>query len=414
MGLDILRRLNGTAVDASITTTLCIGLLNAFSSGIGGGGFALISVPDNAMDIMGPAYRPAAAPVMAVDFRETAPLAADENMYTKLGRGASQVGGLAVGVPGELRGLEAAHAMYGKVAWRHLVEPVAELARDGWQVSRELARRLRIFGAFMLDDPTWAAVYAPRGELLVEGDWIRRPTYAATLFKIAKEGPGALYSGEIADDIVTTVKKDGGILTHADLEGYEAITYPAINGTFRGRTVYTTDAPSAGGVMLGMLHIMDPLLGGLEGEDCHTVEASHNLIEAMKFAFGARSEVCDPRFARNLTRLAEFRTPEWADAQRKKITNVTHDAAYYGLDTEPVEDHGTTHLSVVDQWGGAASVTSTVNLIWGSHVMCPKTGIILNDEQGESGARAGDCREENSGGRSLKGERNDKPLKHTR
>lgn len=382
MGLDILRKHNGTAVDAAITTTLCIGLLNAFSSGIGGGGFALISVPEDSAAVLGkPA--PGSERVMAVDFRETSPSASDENMYTKLGRTASQVGGLAVGVPGELRGLEAAHALYGKVAWHELVEPVAELSRSGWQVSRELARRLRIFGAFMLKDPVWAAVYAPRGELLVEGDWVKRPTYAATLSKIAKHGAGALYAGEIADDIVATVKKDGGILSHADLAEYEAHTYPAISGMFRGQTVYTTDAPSAGGVMLGMLQIMDPLLAGVKGDACYGEENAHNLIEAMKFAFGARSEVCDPRFARNLTRLAEFRTPEWAHMQRNKITNVTHEPTYYGLDTEPIEDHGTTHLSVVDQWGGAASVTSTVNLIWGSHVMCPKTGIILNDEQGE-------------------------------
>jgi gamma-glutamyltranspeptidase/glutathione hydrolase/leukotriene-C4 hydrolase len=224
-------------------------------------------------------------------------------------------------------------------------------------------------------------VYAPRGELLVEGDWIRRPTYAKTLATIAKEGPGALYSGAIADDIVAAAQADGGILTHADLAGYRAHTYPAISGQFRGQTVYTADAPASGGVMLGMLQIMDPLLAPLTGAECYGEEQSHQLIEAMKFAFGARSEVCDPRFARNLTRLAEFRTPAWADAQRAKITNTTHEPGYYGLETEPITDSGTTHLSVVDQWGGAASVTSTVNLIWGSHVMAPNTGIILNDEQ---------------------------------
>ncbi|GMK56305.1 hypothetical protein CspeluHIS016_0301450 [Cutaneotrichosporon spelunceum] len=373
MGLDILRKHNGTAVDAAITTTLCIGLLNAFSSGIGGGGFALVSVPPNS-DF-------GQAGVSSIDFRETSPAASDAKMYSKLGRVASQVGGLAVGVPGELRGLEAAHELYGKLPWHELVEPVAELARSGWQVSRELARRLRLFGHFMLKDPVWAAVYAPRGELLVEGDWVSRPTYARTLSTIAKEGPGALYSGAIADDIVSAVQGDGGILTHADLAEYQAFTYPAISGPFRDRTVYTADAPASGGVMLGMLQIMDPLLKGLEGEACHGEKQSHQLIEAMKFAFGARSEVCDPRFANNLTRLAEFRTPEWAAAQRARITNHTHDAAYYGLETEPITDSGTTHLSVLDQWGGAASVTSTVNLIWGSHVMCKETGIILNDEQ---------------------------------
>ncbi|BEI82459.1 hypothetical protein CcaverHIS002_0303270 [Cutaneotrichosporon cavernicola] len=373
MGLDILHKHNGTAVDAAITTTLCIGLLNAFSSGIGGGGFALVSVPPNS-EFGQPG-------VTSIDFRETSPAASSAEMYSKLGRTASQVGGLAVGVPGELRGLEAAHKLYGKLPWHELVEPVAELARSGWQVSRELARRLRVFGRFILKDEVWAAVYAPRGELLVEGDWISRPTYARTLSAIAKQGPSALYSGPIADDIVSTVQADGGILTHDDLAGYKSHSYPAISGPFRGRTVYTADAPASGGVMLGMLQIMDPLLKGLSGDECFAEEQSHQLIEAMKFAFGARSEICDPRFATNLTRLAEFRTPQWAATQRARITNHTHEPAYYGLETEPITDSGTTHLSILDQWGGAASVTSTINLIWGSHVMCPETGIILNDEQ---------------------------------
>lgn len=364
MGLDVLRKHNGTAVDAAVTTTLCIGLLNAFSSGIGGGGFALVSEGKS---------RP-----VVIDFRETSPAASHENMYDKLGRGASQVGGLAVGVPGELRGLQAAHELYGRVPWRDLVLPVAELAK-GWQVSRELARRLRIFGGFMLDDPVWAAVYAPRGQLLVEGDWVFRPTYAATLRRIAHEGPSVLYAGDIANDIVDTVQAKGGIMTMADLEGYKAHVYPAIKGHFRGSDVYTADAPASGGVLLGMLQILDPLV---TEHNCYTASTTHKIIEAMKFAFGARSEVCDPAFAKNASRFAEFYSSAWADEKRALITNKTHAPDYYGLDSDAPDDHGTTHLSIVDQWGGAASVTSTVNLIWGSHIMCPKTGIILNDEQG--------------------------------
>lgn len=375
LGLDILRKHNGTAVDAAITTTLCIGLLNAFSSGIGGGGFALVSVPDHAPKLLNkPSPK---SQVTVIDFRETSPAASTEDMYTKLGRTASQVGGLAVGVPGELRGLQAAHELYGRVEWKDLVLPVEKLAH-GWQVSRELARRIRIFGAFMLQDPVWAAVYAPRGQLLVEGDWISRPTYAKTLKRLAHEGPSILYEGAIAKDIVDTVKAKGGIMTKSDLEGYKAHIYPAIKGTFRGADVYTADAPASGGVLIGMLQILDPLLSQLK---CHTSASTHTVIEAMKFAFGARSEISDPAFAKNATRFADFYSPAWAEEKRALITNHTHKPEYYGLDSTTPPDHGTTHLSVVDQWGGAASVTSTVNLIWGSHIMCPETGIILNDEQ---------------------------------
>lgn len=357
LGLAILRDKNGTAVDAAITSTLCVGLLNGFSAGIGGGGFALVSIPpatadddaespahgdpedeyafdvkdhENAEDDGGVLFQngaaaaaagknkpkpPAGPNVMAIDFRETSPAASTAKMYKK-DRGASQVGGLAVGVPGELRGLEAAHKLYGKVPWAELVQPVADLARQ-WQVSRELARRIRIFGTFMLDDPVWAEVYAPKGTLLVEGDWISRHKYADTLEVIAREGPGALYTGAIADDIVNTVQADGGVLTHDDLEGYRARVYPAISGKFQGSTVYSIDAPAAGGVMIGMLQILDPLM---KKQSCGSVDNTHHIIEAMKFAFGGRSEITDPAFAKNVTRLADFYSQEWADEKRALIT----------------------------------------------------------------------------------------------
>ncbi|RXK42215.1 gamma-glutamyltransferase [Tremella mesenterica] len=382
LGVSILRDKNGTAVDAAITTTLCIGLLNGFASGIGGGGFLVLRAPEGTsrdVEVWKGLEEVKEGGVVAVDFRETSPEKVEREMYgiSKAGRVAAQVGGLAVGVPGELRGLEAAHQLYGSLSWEELVMPVAEIAEKGWQVSRELARRLRLFGQFMLDSPTWSEIYAPRGYLLVEGEFIQRKAYARTLKRIAQEGPGAFYEGDIAKSTVKTIGSHGGVMTLRDLADYKARSSPAISQTWRGKQIYTTDAPSSGGVMLGLLNILEPF----ESEQCWDELAVHRLIEAQRFAFGARSEVTDPTFAHNLTRLAEFRTKEWANIARSKLTNQTHDMDYYGLQHGTPVDYGTTHLSVVDQWGGAASVTSTVNLIWGSHVMDSETGIIFNDEQ---------------------------------
>ncbi|WVF70079.1 gamma-glutamyltransferase [Kwoniella sp. CBS 6097] len=371
LGLSILRDKNGSAIDAAITTTLCIGLLNAFSSGIGGGGFMIMRHTDGDEN------------VVAIDFRETSPAKSDKEMYgtNKAGRAAAQVGGLAVGVPGELRGLEAAHKLYGKLPWEDVVMPVAELAK-GWRVSRELARRLRVFGQFMLSSPPWASIYAPRGSLLVEGDFIQRLNYAETLQKIAKGGADAFYEGEIAESSVKTIGAAGGILSLDDLKGFKARSYPAIHAKFMGKEIYTTDVPSSGGILLGFLRLLEPFNIPFNGGLTNTSNI-HILLEGMKFAFGARSEITDPKpeFGGNLTRFKEFYEGDWADEQRAKVTNHTHDIDYYGLKHDTPIDHGTTHLSVLDQWGGAASVTSTVNLIWGSHVMDPKTGIIFNDEQ---------------------------------
>jgi gamma-glutamyltranspeptidase/glutathione hydrolase/leukotriene-C4 hydrolase len=148
LGLAILRERNGTAVDAAITTALCIGLLNAFSSGIGGGGFMTIRIPPGFERKGGDVdWREIdQAGVIAIDFRETSPGKSEKEMYgtKKAGRVAAQVGGLSVGVPGELRGLEMAHRLYGSLSWEEVVMPVAELAKTGWSVSRELARRLRV------------------------------------------------------------------------------------------------------------------------------------------------------------------------------------------------------------------------------------------------------------------------------
>lgn len=127
-----------------------------------------------------------------IDFRETAPAAANATMY--VGRPMDAVfGGLSVGVPGELRGLEEMHRRWGTLSWQKLVEPSVELAK-GWRVSKELERRIEMFGALMHNSPDWKAIFAPKGCLLREGDLIRRTALSRTLAKIAEEGPGAFYS----------------------------------------------------------------------------------------------------------------------------------------------------------------------------------------------------------------------------
>jgi gamma-glutamyltranspeptidase/glutathione hydrolase/leukotriene-C4 hydrolase len=175
MGVEILKK-GGNAVDAAITSCLCIGTVNSFSSGIGGGGFMLIRAPGKArtslvgggelswstsstylnpenspflINITSPSASSSDnSTLIAIDFRETAPSLSSPSMYVTAPPGSSQVGGLSVGVPGEVRGLYTAWEMYGsgRVEWKDLVEPVAELAK-GWRVGRELARRFRIYGS---------------------------------------------------------------------------------------------------------------------------------------------------------------------------------------------------------------------------------------------------------------------------
>lgn len=384
IGIDVLKE-HGTAVDAAVASTLCVGVLNMFSSGIGGGGFMIIRDPSPCYESSSPKSPSDCAEHVTIDFRETAPSGANKTMYIGR-RAAAQIGGLAVGVPGELRGLQEAHSRYGKLPWRRLVEPSVALARQA-TVSKELARRLTFFGGFMVDDPIWRAIFVDEstGELKKEGDTFHRTAYAETLDTIARHGVDAFYTGRIAESLVKAVRQTGGILTKEDLQKYKVVTAPAVEGRWQGRKIFTTPAPTSGPILLSILNILsgfpDFVTSGPTGLNMH------RFVEALKFGFGQRTELADPAFMHDddLDRIAEIPTMEEANRLRPNLTDDrTHPLDYYHPKFDIVDDHGTMHLSVVDENGMAVALTSTVNLIFGSRVMDPVTGVILNDEMDDT------------------------------
>ncbi|KAJ6586911.1 gamma-glutamyltranspeptidase [Mycena vulgaris] len=365
VGVDILKA-GGNAVDAAIAATFCIGTVNMFSSGIGGGGFMTVRIP--------PAHPDEPSEVFTIDFRETAPALANATMYPPHSD-TSQIGGLAVGVPGELRGLEEAHRRWGSLPWKTLVEPSVALA-SGWTVQKELAQRITWFPSLMLGNPDFSAVFAPGGTFLREGEVIKRSNYSRTLATIASEGPDAFYKGPIADSLVRKVRATGGVLSHADLENYSVKVDHALQGTYRGRKVYTTHAPGSGPVLLHMLNLIEKF-----PMTARTPLNVHRAVEVLKFGFAARTKICDPAFNNNTQRIDEISTKEFADLVAANITDdQTHPPQYYNPEYDIKTDHGTSHTSVVDKNGMAVSLTSTVNLIFGSQVMDPETGVLLNDE----------------------------------
>lgn len=226
--------------------------------------------------------RPAGnATPISIDFRETSPSGSDANMYTG-SAAASRIGGLAVGVPGELRGFEAAYKLHGGgVSWERIFRPNIELAKK-YKVSTELARRLDKFGSFMLLSETsavWREIFAPSGQLARKGDIISRPAYAATLEKLAKHGADAFYTGEIAKSSIKTIKAAGGRMSLDDLANYKAIVQPAVKGTYRNRTLYSTHAPSAGPVLIHLLNILEHYDLPEQGR---TPLNTHRFVEALK------------------------------------------------------------------------------------------------------------------------------------
>ncbi|KAL5631451.1 hypothetical protein ACGC1H_007092 [Rhizoctonia solani] len=376
IGVDVLKD-GGNAIDAAIASNLCVGTVNPFSAGIGGGGFMVIRIPPEAPTDSSTVY--------SIDFRETAPTGSNSSMFAKSSL-LSKFGGLSAAVPGEIRGLHAAHSQFGRLPWARLFEPSIQLANGGWKVTAELDRRLKLFGkGWMENDKDWSPIFAPGGKLLKQGDWIKRENFSYTLSSIANEGPDAFYKGSIASSLISKIRATGGIMTLEDLESYKVVQQPALKSTFQGRHVYTSHAPSSGPVLI---HVLNALERFGYGPNVHNQVAMkkegglwwHRVTEALKFGSAARTRLGDPAFGNNQKLMAEIPTKEFGNNVSARITDdTTHTPEYYNPIYDVQIDHGTTHTSAADAEGFAIALTSSVNLIWGSRVMDPATGVIFND-----------------------------------
>ncbi|CAG8502504.1 8218_t:CDS:10 [Paraglomus occultum] len=362
IGVDILKA-GGSAVDAAIASQLCIGSINSFSAGIGGGGFMIIRGTDGKTEV--------------IDFRETAAGAANKTMYSKQPE-LAKYGGLSVGVPGEIRGFELAHKKFGKLPWKSLFEPSIKMNRDGFTVPPELARRIQIFKELLKKDEGLAELYMPNGTLLVEGDLLKRENLADTLELIATEGADVFYNGSIANALVDKIQQEGGILTLEDFASYNPIVREPVVGYYHGRKISTAPAPASGPALINILNILEGYELKVDGPTQVNV---HRIVEALKYGFARRTELGDPDFVNNTANMAEMLTKDFASLQRGNISDdTTFDPEYYNPRFDVQETHGTTHVSVMDKDGQAIALTSTVNLVFGSLVLDQKTGILLNDE----------------------------------
>ncbi|CAI2169241.1 19490_t:CDS:10 [Funneliformis geosporum] len=358
IGVEILKE-GGSAVDAAIAAELCVGTINAFSAGIGGGGFMIIRDSDGTYE--------------TIDFREIAPAATNKSMY-KDNPELAKFGGLAVGVPGEILGIEYAHKKYGKLPWKRLFEPSIKLSRDGFKIPAELSKRMKTFKEVIEGTLDLAAIYAPNGILLDEGDLLKRSNFSKTLELIANNGS----EGLIANSIIKAIRSAGGIMTHEDLATFKPVISKPIHGYYHGRKVLTLNTPSGGPVLLSMLNILEGYQLSREGLNGKNL---HRIIETLKFGFALRTEMGDPSFTNNTERIKEIMTKDFAAKIRKNISDsITFEPSYYNPIYDVLEDHGTTHVSVVDKYNQAVSLTSTVNLVWGSRVLDSETGILFNNQ----------------------------------
>jgi gamma-glutamyltranspeptidase/glutathione hydrolase len=318
----------------------------------------------------------------ALDFRETAPEAAHADLYTRNGKpvpSLSLTGALAVAVPGEVAGLLAAMKRFGSLPLAALMAPAIRLATEGFPLDAALRYAIERQASNMKKFPELGRVFLVKDEVPPEGETIRQPDLGQTLKAVVADGADVFYQGWIAQAIVDTVKKDGGVLTLEDLKSYKPIWREPLVGSYRKRTVITMPPPSSGGVaLIEMLNV-------LEGHQLTKLAPNsatylHLIAEAMKHAFADRAQYLgDPDFVK--APILTLVSKDYASWIRGRISPVkTHPAKYYGLGNFKAEQGGTTHFSVLDRFGNAVACTLSVNTRFGSKILVPKTGIVLNNE----------------------------------
>ncbi|WFD34761.1 hypothetical protein MCUN1_001605 [Malassezia cuniculi] len=356
----------GSAVDGAIAAALCVGVVDAFHSGIGGGGLALVKQDGR-------------TPVV-FDYRETAPAAAHTHMFDGMPAFASRWGGLAAAVPGEVRGYEELHKEHGKVPWELLFEPAIQIARRGFRLPKQVYYAMYYVGPVLCKVPKLGGMYCDGMRLKQPGAFMIMPELADTLEKIAKDGPDAFYSGEIAQGIVDTLARDGGIMTLEDLAGYRVERREPLSLKLDGHRVWSVPAPGSGAVVLAVLHTMSHYAP--EPYNRSDGLANHRLIEATKFAYGVRTTFGDPAFIKNVS-VMEQHAISAREARRCyesiRDGHVQPVSAYNPRNISILNDRGTSHLSAVDKHGLSVSMTTTINLFFGNLMITPQ-GVLLNNE----------------------------------
>ena len=294
------------------------------------------------------------------------------------------------GVPGEVRGLAKLHDQYGSLPWKDLMQGAISTARNGWNVTQDLVKYMASANAsaqvpnFLCVEPAWALDFCPNGTLVGLGDVISRKRYADTLEAIANKGPDAFYTGAIAETTIAALQAANGTMTLDDLANYTAVSRRVNNITYGDYKLFSSSSPSSGGIVLNTLNTLS---GYQDYFGPGTVNTStHRLDEAMRFAYAARSEFGDPLFVTNMsTYEEELLLPQTGAEIRAKISDTqTFNVSYYdpsGL--ESLVTPGTSAVVTADASGMAISLTTTVNLLFGSNLIVPETGVIMNNEMND-------------------------------
>lgn len=270
--------------------------------------------------------------------------------------------------------------------WADVIAPAIKLARFGFPVTEDLVKYMDATkpNAFLTEDPAWAMDFAPRGHRVGLGETMTRKRYADTLETIANEGADAFYTGAIAKATIRALKAANGTMTLDDLKNYTVALREPVELKYKGFKLVSTNAPSSGVVALSALNI----LSGFDNfqDPSRSNLSTHYMDEAMKFAYGQRAKLGDPSFVSGLNQYTKDMLSSKTGAEvRSKISDKkTFNVSYYDPDgLESLETPGTSHIVTADSKGMSVSMTTTVNLLFGSNLMVPETGVIMNNEMND-------------------------------
>ena len=376
IGADVLKD-GGTAVDAAIATAFALVVTHPTAGNIGGGGFLML--------------RPANGEPVAYDFREVGPSGSHAKMWLVDGEYSFQKHHLSyqsVGVPGIVKGLYLAWQEHGKLPWQRLVMPAVQLARKGIVVTDGLAKSLKRAMPRFEPYPASKAQFTNDGKLLEAGDLWRQTDLSKTLRRIANKGPDGFYKGKTAALIVKEMNANGGLITLEDLANYEAKKRNPVIGSYRGYEIISMPPPSSGGTaLIEMLNILEGF--DLATSGFGTTETLHYMTESMRRAYADRARfIGDPDFNTDMP-IDRLISKTYAEQLRKTIDQNKASRSDANAIVLPKESPETTHFTVVDKDRNAVSLTYTLEYGYGSGIVVPGGGFLLNNEMGDFNAGPG-------------------------
>ena len=381
VGAQILKD-GGNAVDAAVATGLALAVVLPRAGNLGGGGFMIVHLKDKNETI-------------AIDYREKAPAAAFRDLFLdeegNYDKKKAQFSLLSAGVPGSVAGFHHALINYGTLSWEEILKPAIKLAEEGFEIPHDLANTLasKRYRARLSSNEAAAKVfYKEDKSLYVAGEILIQKDLARTLTLLSELGPDAFYKGEIAALIVKEMEKNGGLITLQDLKNYNIVEREPIVGDYKDYKIVSMPPSSSGGThLIQMLNMLEEF--PIKEMGFGSAESIHILAEVMKRAYADRSKYLgDTDFYKVPSSLT---SKEYAKSLNAFISGdkITPSDEISAGNPYPYESPDTTHFSVMDSSGNAVSNTYTLNFSYGSGMMIPGTGMLINNEMDDFSSKPG-------------------------